>query len=268
MSLPEYIKEIVSSGFPAARKQASPRLRRAWLDAYLDNIVQREFAEAGYPVRRPESLRAWLAAYAAASSSTAKYTEILDAATPGVSNKPSKVTTITYREALSGLWLVDPTPAWAPTSNHLSRLSQTAKHQLADPALAARLLNLDADRLLRGHIAGVAVNEGSILGALFESLVTMGVHTFAQNAEAKVYHLRDTDGRREIDLVVEGPGGAIVAIEVKLSATPTSHDVRHLHWLKERLGDQVADLVIVTTGRHAYRRHDGVAVIPAALLGP
>jgi hypothetical protein len=44
--------------------------------------------------------------------------------------------------------------------------------------------------------------------------------------------------------------------------------VRHLLWLAGQLPDLVADLVIITTGRHAYRRRDGVAVVPAGLLGP
>jgi hypothetical protein len=49
---------------------------------------------------------------------------------------------------------------------------------------------------------------------------------------------------------------------------PGDRDVAHLNWLAERLGDQAIDKVIVTTGRAAYRRPDGVAVVPAALLGP
>ena len=48
----------------------------------------------------------------------------------------------------------------------------------------------------------------------------------------------------------------------------TDDDVRHLLWLRDRLGSGMLDLVIVTTGQFAYRRPDGVAVIPAALLGP
>ena len=67
---------------------------------------------------------------------------------------------------------------------------------------------------------------------------------------------------------MERDDGAVLAIEVKLTATPGDEDVRHLHWLAARLGDELIDAVVVTTGRHAYRRPDGVAVVPAALLGP
>ena len=60
----------------------------------------------------------------------------------------------------------------------------------------------------------------------------------------------------------------MVALEVKLVATPRRDDTRHLRWLLDRLGVDVADAVLVTTGRHAYRDRDGIAVVPAALLGP
>jgi predicted AAA+ superfamily ATPase len=266
--LRDYVEEIVSSGFPGIRSQPTARLRGVALRAYIDNIVQREFADQGYPVRRPEALRAWLAAYGAASSTTAKYSEILDAATPNEGDKPAKQTTINYRDVLSDLWLLDPTPAWMPVPNHLARLGQASKHQLADPALAAHLLDLDADGLMSGRGDHSGIGGGSMLGALFESLVTLDVQVYAPNAEARVYHLRERDGRHEVDLIVQGARGRLVALEIKLAASPSDRDLRHLLWLKEKLGDSLADMAVITTGKYAYRRQDGVAVIPAALLGP
>ena len=57
-----------------------------------------------------------------------------------------------------------------------------------------------------------------------------------------------------------------MALEVKLSATVKDRDIRHLTWLAERLGDDLLDAAIITTGKEAYRRRDGIGVIPAALL--
>jgi hypothetical protein len=59
----------------------------------------------------------------------------------------------------------------------------------------------------------------------------------------------------------------VVALEVKLSATVEERDVRHLHWLHEQLGDDLLDAAVITTGTQAYRRADGIAVVPAVLLG-
>lgn len=70
-----------------------------------------------------------------------------------------------------------------------------------------------------------------------------------------------------MDLIVERADHRVVRIEVKLSASVEDRDVRHLLWLKEQLGDDLLDAVILTTGAQAYRRADGVAVVTAALLG-
>jgi uncharacterized protein len=64
-------------------------------------------------------------------------------------------------------------------------------HHLTDPALAVRLLGADESALLQGKSAGPAVvRDGTLLGALFESLVTQSVRVYAQSSEARVHHLR------------------------------------------------------------------------------
>lgn len=266
--LEDYVNEIVASGFPGLRSLAG-RALRAQLDGYLSRIVDRDFEELGHRVRSPATLRRWLTAYAAASSTTTSFERIRDAATGGHGDKPAKSTAIPYRDVLERLWILDPVEAWSPSRNRLSRLSSPPKHQLADPALAARLLGVDADALLEGRAAGPSVpRDGTLLGALFESLVTLSVRTYAQAAEATVKHLRTAGGEREVDLIVERADGRVVAIEVKLARDVRDDDGRHLRWLAERIGDELLDSVIVTTGSEAYRRKDGIAVVPATLLGP
>lgn len=247
----------------------SPRGRRAQLDGYLARIVEHDFPEQGKLVRRPNVLRAWLAAYAAATSSTSAYNVILDAATPGESDKPAKTTTIAYRDVLSQLWLLDPVPGWSTGNSSFTRLGSAPKHHLPDPALAARLLRADVAALLDNTVSGPAVpRQGSLFGALFESLVTLSVRTYAQAAEASVHHLRTRNGDHEIDLIVERDDQRIVALEVKLASNVGDADVRHLIWLRDRLGPRLLDAAVINTGTYAYRRTDGIAVIPAALLGP
>lgn len=268
--LADYVDEILASGFPGLRGLAGRPLR-AQLDSYIDLIVEREFPQLGVNIRNPATLRRWLAAYAAASSTTTSYEKIRDAATGGENEKPTKKTVSSYRDALERLWVLDPVPAWAPTRSHLRRLSSPPKHHLVDPALAARLLGIGAGALLQQEKVAaepVIPRDGTLLGGLFESLLTIDVRVYAQAAEARVGHLRTAAGEHEVDLIVERDDGRIVAIEVKLTAVPDDDHVQHLHWLKERLGDDVLDMVVISTGTYAYRREDGVAVVPAALLGP
>lgn len=97
--------------------------------------------------------------------------------------------------------------------------------------------------------------------------MTLNVRVYAQAAEATVSHFRDFAGDHEVDLIVEGVDQRVLAIEVKLAAVVDDDDVRHLVWLRNRMGDQLLDTIIITTGSHAYRRADGIGVVPAALLG-
>ncbi len=268
VSLTDYAAETVASGFPGMRDLPG-RALRAQLDGYLSRIVDRDFEELGHPLRKPQTLRRWLTAYAAATATTATFETIRDAATGGQGDKPAKSTTLPYRDILERLWIVDEVPAWLPTRSHFSQLSQPPKHHLADPALAARLLGVGSDALLQGQDGRPQIpRDGTLLGHLFESLVTLGVRTFAQGAEARVHHLRTKHARQEVDLIVARADQRIVAIEVKLGRTVTDDDTRTLRWLQQRLGDDLLDAVVVNTGPDAYRRKDGIGVVPAALLGP
>jgi len=267
VGLERYVAEILSSGFPGLRG-LSGRLSRAQIDGYVERIVDRDFEALGHRVRRPATLRGWMRAYAAATATSASLETIRRAATSDRSEKPTRATTQPYRDVLERLWILDPVPAWLPTRNRLARLSSPPKHHLADPALAASLLDVDADALLHPRPAGPPVpRDGTLLGALFESLVTLCVRVYAQASEAQVAHLRTWSGDREVDLIVER-GRRILALEVKLGQVVDDRDVRHLLWLRNELEDDLADAAVITTGPAAYRRPDGIAVIPAALLGP
>ena len=279
IGLAQYAQEILSSGFPGIRK-LSGRALRAQLDGYLARIVDRDFVEQGHVVRNPTALRRWMTAYAAATATTTSLEKIRNAATSGDGHTTTRQTVQAYRDVLERLWLIEPLPGWLPSRNQLARLNQAPRHHLADPALAARLLGVDEAALLRGAVSpifhahapgqpdtsGTTPRDGTLFGQLFESLVTLSVRTYAQAAEARVSHLRDHDGRHEIDLIVERGDQKVLAIEVKLSATVDDHDVRHLHWLKAQLGDDLLDAIVVSTGAQAYRRADGVGVVPASLL--
>lgn len=265
--LADYADEIVAGGFPGMRHLTGRALTQR-LDGYIERIVDHDLLEAGYAVRRTATVLAWLRAYAGATATTASWETIRDAATSGSRDKPARKTTANYTDLLKALRVLDPIDAWRPSYNHLSRLGAAPKHHLADPALAARLLGQTVPHLLSGSERPLVVpRDGTLLGGLFESLVALSVRVFAQALKAHVYHLRTEAGRHEIDFIVEKEG-AVLAIEAKLTTVVNNDDVRHLRWLAEVIGDDLVDSVVITTGPEAYRRRDGVAVVPLGLLGP
>lgn len=268
VGLEQYAEEILRSGFPGARSR-SDRSLRSWLDGYLRRVIDRDFPELGHHLRNPTALRRWLTAYAAATSTTASFEKIRDASTPGATERPARTTVQPYRDVLERLFILDPVPGWIPSKNQIRRLGTPPKHHLADPALAARLLDLNHDKLLSGaDVEPAVLRDGPLLGALFESLVTLSIRVYAQSAEASIGHLRTHGGAHEVDLIVERADGRVIAVEVKLASVPDADSGRHLRWLGKQIGSDLIDSVIVTTGRYAYRRPDGIAVIPAAVLGP
>jgi predicted AAA+ superfamily ATPase len=267
----DYMNEIIASGLPGVRPYSSAK-RRLMLGTYLDYLLSHEFEQQGVRLRQPLTLLRWLKAYAAATSTDTGYNEILDASTAGEREKPSVQTTISYREALGNLWLLDELPMWLSGEGYFARLKRTPKHYLADPAIAAYLLNYSFDTLTKSAQGGAAPKTkfdekyGSITGRLFESLIHLSLNAYASVNDAKLAYLKTRNADHEVDFIVQRES-RVVAIEVKMAQTVDEKDVKNLLWLKANLKDDLTDALVVTTGPVAYRMPNGIAVVPAALLG-
>lgn len=228
ITLEDYVREICASGFPGLRG-IDERATRAQLDSHLEQIIDRDFSDIHHTIRNPDTVRRWLAAYAASTSTTSSYESIRDAAIPGENNKPAKLTSNFYRDILQRLWILDPIPAWLPTLNHLHRLGSAPKHHLVDPALVVRLLGSDQSAFYETRVSNSHISrDANLLGQLFEWLVTLDNWVYPQAVEARVRHLRTHAGEHEIDLIIERVDGRVIAVEVKLSHSVDDRDTRHL----------------------------------------
>lgn len=260
-----YIREIFMSGLPAIRKYANGK-RRIALQTYIDYLIEHDFPSTGIRIKQPANLKRWLRGYAAAVGSDASYTDILNASTAGDGEKPAGGTTLAYREALQNLWLIEELQPWSYGENYFSRLKQTPKHYLADSAIAATMLNLDERMLMDKRETKLDTKYGNISGRLFESLVFQSMEAYACVNEAELSYFKLQNGDREVDFIIQ-KGSSIIAVEAKMTAGVAENDVRHLKWLKSRMGDQLLDAIVIYTGGIAYRRDDGIAVVPLALFG-
>jgi uncharacterized protein len=116
VTLTDYTEEILASGLPGLRS-LSGRARRLQLESYVNRIVDRDIPDdAGVVIRSPAALRRWMAAYAAASSTTASFETVRDAASAGHEHKPSKNATHAYRDALTRVWVLDQVPGYRATT--------------------------------------------------------------------------------------------------------------------------------------------------------
>jgi len=264
LDLPEYVDRIVVGGWPAllGRSEADAR---EFLTGYVDAIVEHDVEEVSGARRNPRLVRRFLHSYAQVTAHPASIATIVarvtgdDAGDSASVSGPSRFTAGPYLETLRRMMVVDELPAWDPSVRSSARLTVTEKRLLADPSLAATLLGMSSKRLLA---------DLRTLGFLFESLVAHDVRVYAEAAGASVFHYRERDGRLEVDLVIESADGDWAAIEVKLGDEAVDAAATSLLRLAERVESPPAALVVVTTGRYAYQREDGVRVVPLGCLGP
>jgi hypothetical protein len=140
------------------------------------------------------------------------------------------------------------------------RLMSMPKRHLVDPSLAPALMDCSSERLL---------GDLNTLGYLFESLATRDVRVYAQANDASVFHYRERGGELEMDVVVERRDGEWAGFEVKLGGDLIDEAAAALLRLAQtRVALPPAALVVLTGTDYAYRRKDGVLVVPLGLLGP
>jgi predicted AAA+ superfamily ATPase len=118
---------------------------------------------------------------------------------------------------------------------------------------------------------GTAVSYDNLLDLLVRILDTLVAAQLRAECAisivgADLHHLRDANGRREIDLLVETRDGQIIAVEVKATAAPSRADARHLEWRHERLGARLTAGLLVHTGPRVFRLTERILAVPIACL--
>lgn len=256
----DYADVVVRGGWPAL-VTADSRTAARFVSGYLDAIVEHDLEIADDRRRDPVRFRRFLQAYAQVVASTAPLTTISKRAA-GADGGPDALhwsTADAYLDLAKRLMIVEEIPAWSPQLRSRTRLGAAAKRNLADPSLAASLLGADAERLR---------TDLETLGFLFESMAIRDIQVYAQAIGATVHHYRERSGDLEIDIVVERPDGAWMGIEVKLGTHRIDDAAGSLLALADRRVTRSPEaLVVVTGGQYAYRRADGVAVVPLGALG-
>jgi predicted AAA+ superfamily ATPase len=165
-----------------------------------------------------------------------------------------------YLNAMRRLFVVEDVPAWSPSLRSKTTIRTSVKRQLADPSIATAVMRVDAEGLL---------HDLNTFGFLFESLCTRDIRVYAQSNDGEVFHYRDKD-QLEADLIVSLNDGRWAAIEVKLGEHQADEAAAKLIQLKNkvdtsRIGEP-SFLMVLTGGKFAYRRKDGVIVVPVACL--
>jgi predicted AAA+ superfamily ATPase len=245
-----YVELVLRSGFPEAALRLSEVARQRWLESYVDQLLTRDVEQVDSG-RDPARLRRYFEAYAVNTAGVVDDKAIYDSA--GIDRK----TALAYEALLTNLLVVEALPAW--TTNRLKRLVLSPKRHVVDAALAASILRLDVNAIL---------HSGDLLGRLLDSFVVsqLRAEIVVSEPRPRLYHVRQEQGRFEIDVLGEVGGGQVVGMEVKATAAPTGSDARHLVGLRERLGDTFLAGILFHTGPRAFALAERVTAVPISAL--
>ena len=245
-----YVELALRGAFPEPALRLSGDARDAWLNGYIEQLITRD-AQAIAGLRDPGRLRRYFEATALSTAGQPAHRTLYAAA--GI----NRMTAIAYDTLLANLFVLELLPAWA--TNRLTRLIKAPKRYLVDPALAGSALRLDPAAVLR---------DGDLLGWIIDTFVAAQLRPELEltSRPPRLHHLRDKEGRHEIDLIAEIAAGEILAIEIKATAAPTRADARHLEWLRDQLGNRFKAGAVLHTGPGLINLTDRIMAIPICAL--
>ena len=164
-----------------------------------------------------------------------------------------------YLGALDRIFVTENLPAWNPALRSKTAIRTSPKRQFVDPSIAAAVLRLTPSGLLE---------DFNYFGFLFESLCDRDLRIYAEAIDGQVFHYRDASGL-EADAVIALNDGRWAAVEVKLGSKEIEDAAVHLLELKNKVNTEKmrepSFLMILTGSEIAYRREDGVYVVPLGL---
>ncbi|HBQ64242.1 MAG TPA: AAA family ATPase [Clostridiales bacterium] len=249
---------IARGGWPASiGEKESIAVKRVY--DYVDSIINIDVSRVDEVEKNPARVRVLMKSLARNVSTAAKLSTIHNDIS-GDEDTLSEKTIASYMNALRRIFVIEDLPAWNPAMRSRTALRTSPKRHFIDPSIATAVLRATADSLL---------GDFSTFGLLFESLCIRDLRIYAQTLDGEVFHYRDKSGL-EADAVIHLKDGRWGAVEVKLGMQETEEACRNLITLKEKINTEKMKepsfLMVLTGSTMAYRRQDGVFVVPAGCL--
>ena len=226
---------------------------------YVEAVINYDVSRVDNVEKNPERVRMLLRSLARNVGTMASIETIkndIEATDASISDK----TISSYLNALRRIFVVEDLPAWSPSLRSKTAIRTSAKRHFVDPSIATAVLRTNPEGIL---------NDFKTFGFLFESLCTRDVRVYAQAIDGDVFHYRDKS-ELEANLIVRLRDGRWAAIEVKLGNKQIEEAAQNLLALKAKIDEnkmgEASFLMVLTGGQFAYRRNDGVLVVPIGCL--
>ena len=261
MSLEDYAFSLCRGGWPLAINQEKDVALQQAKDYYNVLVSDDIFSLKSIKIAKDENkARRLMRSYSRNISISASIQTIIDDCIAD-NEAFDKETVYKYLQALEYLHVIEELPAWNPNVRSKTSIRTKPTRHFIDPSIATACLGLTPDSLFKNI---------DTFGLLFESLVVRDLRVYCDTINARLYKYRDSKNR-EADAVIQFEDGDWALIEVKMGGQKDidAASIKLLNIAKdideEKTGKQ-SFLMVVTKGNLAYRRKDGVYVIPLGCL--
>ncbi len=244
------LQSILTGGFPEVIQRKTEARRKAWFNAYIATILQRDIRDLSR-IEGLASIPRLLSLLAVRSSHLLNFSEISRA------SALPQATLKRYMALLEATFLIKLLPPWS--ANLSKRLVQSPKLFLMDTGLLGYLIGMDKDRLNA---------EPELAGPLLENFVIMELTkqiSWSQTRPA-MFHFRTQVGGKEVDIVLEDAAGRIVGIEVKATHTVKSGDLAGLKLLAEETRNRFVRGIVLYTGSQSIPFGSNLLAVPVSAL--
>lgn len=252
---------ICRGGWPfASTLQGKAALAQAY--DYVDAIIKKDVSRVDGVNRSAEVARLLMRSYARHQGSQASVGTIVKDMTANVENGITDKTATSYIEALRKIFVIEDCAAWNPNLRSKTAVRTANTRYYVDPSIGTAILGLGPKDLLQ---------DLNTMGLFFETLCVRDLRVYADSLDGQVYHFRDKNGL-ECDAVLHLRDGRYGLIEVKLGGDILiDFGAKNLRTLADKINTDKMNapsflMVLTATGNFAYRRDDGVYVVPIGCL--
>lgn len=248
-------------GWPASLSLNQRASQRVAVN-YYDAIVKSDVMRANKQLNDSETIRRILRSYARIQGTQTPATVILDDISPADSSGISINTLHSYLKALKNIFVTEDMPSWNPNLKSKTAIRTTDTRYFTDPSIATASLGIGPNDL---------INDLKTFGLIFETLCIRDLRVYSEAIDGTVYHYRDKTGL-ECDAVVHLRNGSYGLIEIKLGGdNAIAHATETLTKLASKIDEQKMGtpkflMVLTAVGPYAYKRADGIWIVPIGCL--
>ena len=262
LSLEQVAFASCRGGWPKAVTKKSEKAALAQIKEYFRAIVQSDVSRVDMVNRDAERAQRLMRSYARHQGAQATIGTIRADMEANEATSMSDNTIESYLGALRKIFIIEDMPAWNPNLRSKTAIRTTDTRYFVDPSVATTALGLAPKDL---------INDLKTFGLIFETLCVRDLRVYADALDGKVYHYRDANGL-ECDAVVHLPDGSYGLVEIKLGGEKLIDEgVTNLGKLASKLDTSkmkapAFSMIITAVGQRAYKRTDGIFIVPLGCL--